>query len=123
MSTRITERSQKTHNALIQALAERYEKDGYFVRADHISHPNGSPPTINGYVPDIAAYKDNTLKIIAEAETCDSISDTSTREQWEAFAKSPYLFEIIVPKSCLEEAQRQANLWGIRVDRWWWLDI
>lgn len=123
MSTRITERSQKTHVALIRALVKKYEEDGYYVKADHIHHPNGAPPEINGFVPDIAAYSGNALKIIAEAETCDTISDDHTRQQWEAFSKSMYRFEVIVPKSCFEEAQRQANLWAINVDKWWWLDI
>lgn len=123
MSTRITERSQQTHTALIRALASKYEKQGYYVKADHIGHPHGRPPEINGHIPDIAAYSDNSLYIIAEAETCDTITDSNTREQWEAFSRSQYLFDLIVPKSCLEEAKQQASIWGISVNQWWWLDI
>lgn len=119
MATRITERSKQIHGTLIRALAQEYEKKGYYVKADHISHPHGCPPNVNGHIPDVAAYSSNALQIIAEAETCDTINDMHTREQWEAFSQAPYLFDIIVPKSCLEEAQRQAYIWGIKVNKWW----
>ncbi len=123
MSTRITERSQHTHTRLIRALVSEYEKQGYYVKADHIGHPHGRPPEINGHIPDIAAYSGNTLCIIAEAETCDTITDSDAREQWETFSGSPYRFDIIVPKSCLEQAKQQASIWGISVNKWWWLDV
>jgi hypothetical protein len=119
MATRITERSSQTHKLLIRSLASKYEHEGYYVKADHINHPNGSPPVINGYIPDVAAYYNGYLRIIAEAETCDTISDSHTREQWEVFSQSTYSFDVIVPKSCLEEAQQQANLWGIAINQWW----
>ena len=80
MFTRLTERSKNIHEALISALASEYEKQGYYVKADHISHPNGCPPQVNGRIPDLAAYANNNLCIIAEAETCDSISDRDTHE-------------------------------------------
>lgn len=123
MSTRITERSKQTHQALIRALAAEYERQGYYVKADHIYHPHGRPPEVGGHVPDVAAYSNNRLHIIAEAETCDSLTDNNTREQWQAFSTSPYIFEVIVPKSCLEDAKNQASIWGIEVNKWWWLDV
>lgn len=121
MTTRITERSKQTHVTLISALDREYEKQGYYVKADHIGHPHGCPPKVNGHIPDLAAYSNNKLCIITEAETCDSISGRDTHEQWEAFSQSSYLFHVIVPKSCLTEAQQQAHIWGIKVDKWWWL--
>jgi hypothetical protein len=123
MSTRITQKSQQIHNALIQALATEYEKEGYYVKADHINHPHGSPPVVNVHIPDIAAYSNGMLQIVAEAETCDTLSDMQTREQWQAFSSSSYRFDIIVPKSCLSEAQRQAIIWGVTVTKWWWLNV
>jgi hypothetical protein len=119
MSTRITERSSQTHKLLIRSLASRYEHEGYYVKADHINHPNGSPLEINGHTPDLAAYYNGSLRIVAEAETCDTISDSHTREQWKAFSQSQHRSHVIVPKSCLEEAQRQAGFWGITVSQWW----
>ena len=123
MAIRITERSRTAHAQLVRALVGQYESQGNYVKADHIGHRNGSPPTINGHVPDMAAYSGGTLRIIAEAETCDTISDSDTRDQWGAFARSPYRFEVIVPKSCLQDAKMQASMWGVAVDKWWWLDI
>lgn len=121
MSIRINENSRILHNSLVRALVGEYEKNGYYVKADHINHPNGCPVPVGGHTPDIAAYSNGKLVIIAEAETCDTISDTSTWQQWEAFSKSPYKFHVIVPKNCLTAAQNQANLWNISVDEWWQL--
>lgn len=45
------------------------------------------------------------------------------REQWQAFSLSSYQFDVIVPKSCLSEAQRQATIWGVAVSKWWWLNV
>ncbi|GAG15959.1 unnamed protein product, partial [marine sediment metagenome] len=70
MATRITERSRTAHAQLIRALVREYESQGYYVQADHIGHRNGSPPPVNGHIPDVAAYSGGTLRIIAEAETC-----------------------------------------------------
>ncbi len=123
MSTRITQKSQQIHNSLINALATEYEKQGYYVKADHINHPNGRPPEVYGHIPDIAAYSNGVLQIVAEAETCDTLSDTQTCEQWKAFSLSSYSFEVIVPKFCLSEARLQATIWGVTVAKWWWLDL
>jgi len=119
MATRITEQLRTNHNRLIGALAQEYRSRGYHVEADHIGHPNGSPPTISRHVPDVAAYSNGILRIIAEAETCDTISSADTQSQWTAFSRSPYRFEVIVPERCLQDAQQQAILWGITVDQWW----
>ena len=123
MATRISEQSRTKHAALIRALARKYESLGYYVRADHIGHPNGSPPSIGGHIPDVAAYYGGTLQIVAEAETCDTLSDADTEAQWKAFSRSGYRFDVIVPKSCLQSAQLQASIWGVTVNNWWWLDI
>lgn len=56
MATRTTVRSRTTHSKLIRALVAKYEAQGYYVRADHIGHPNGRPLEIGGHVPDVAAY-------------------------------------------------------------------
>ena len=121
MTIRITEQSRTTHSALIRALVKEYESHAYYVQADHIGHPHGKPPAIGGHIPDIAVYSQGTLTIIAEAESCDTIRDSDTRDQWTAFSGSIYRFEVIVPKTCLEEAKSQSRIWGISVDKWWWL--
>jgi len=121
MSIRINEVTRVLHNRLILALVEEYEKNGCYVKADHISHPHGKPDPVNGHIPDIVVYSNGKIIIIAEAETCDTISDISTLEQWQAFSRSSYQFHVIVPEECLEAAKRQATLWSISVNKWWYL--
>jgi len=123
MATRVSRQSRTKHAMLVRALAKKYEAEGYFVKADHIGHPNGSPPTVGGHIPDVAAYYGGALRIVAEAETCDTISDANTKAQWKAFSRSGYRFDVIVPKKCLQSAKLQASIWGVTVDTWWWLDI
>ena len=115
--------SKTIHNSLVSALVREYEKQGYSVKADHIGHLNGRPPEVYGCIPDIAAYKNGCLCIIAEAETCDSISNLDTQRQWNAFSQSSHSFEVVTPKSCSDKAKRQASVWGTTVDNWWHLDV
>ena len=114
---------QNVHDRLVKSLADKFESDGYYVKADGIGHPNGSPPTFNMHIPDIYAVKGDE-RIIAEAETCDSISLGDTYHQWLAFSRvAGTVFHVIVPRQCLEDAKKQANYWGIKVDHWWYLEI
>jgi len=115
------ENSKRVHDTLVSSLATEYEKRGYSVKADHIGYPHGRPPEVYGCIPDVAAYKDGRLCIIAEAETCDTIGDIDTQRQWSAFSQSTYSFEVIVPKSCLQDAKQQASVWGITVGNWWYV--
>jgi len=115
--------TQSAHDKLVKALADKFETEGYFVKADHIEHPNGAPSEVNGYKPDIYATKTNQ-RIIVEAETCDSIGTDETHQQWQAFSVAVGMeFHVIVPKQCLATAQEQAKLWGVNVDKWWYLEI
>ena len=123
MRTADTQSRLSVHDRLVWALVRKYEEEGYYVKADHIGHPNGVPPAVNGHVPDIVAYRNGPLVLIAEAEVCEDLQDDHTCEQWQAFSRSPYLFDIIVPKSCYDEARRQAAAWGVIVNAFWWLDI
>ena len=123
MTVRNFKDSRAKHETLIRALVKKYEANGLYVEADHISHPHGRPPRIGNHIPDVAAYNQGKLLIIAEAETCDTISDDDTRSQWSDFSESDYRFEVIVPESCIEAAKIQARIWGIIVDQWWSLNI
>ena len=73
--------SSSTHDRLITALARKYEEEGYYVKADHVGHPNGCPPEVNGYIPDVAAYAGfpPRLTIIAEAEKNHGCLSLATR--------------------------------------------
>lgn len=113
-----------THTQLVEALVRKFEQDRLTVQADHIGHENGAPDPIAGYVPDIYA-RNSSAAIVAEAETCDSLSDDHTFRQWSAFSRFTSYpggnFHVIVPKYCVAQAQEQARIWRIRVDCWWWL--
>jgi len=67
-----------------------------------VRHPHGRPPEINGHIPDIAAYSDNSLYIIAEAETCDTVTDSDTREQWETFRTYDHPVLVLLEKLHIE---------------------
>ena len=110
-----------SHDKLVRALARTYENEGYVVQADGISHPNGSPQQIGGYVPDITASTLGAARI-AEAETDSSLNSEHTRNQWRAFSRIPGTsFEVIVPQGSLGVAKSQAAKWGINVNKWWYL--
>ncbi len=115
--------TKQIHTQLITALVKTYKDKGYYVKADHINHPNGAPASINGHIPDIAAYSQGQLIIVAEAETCDTIGGTETYNQWSAFSRGRHKFHVIVPQACLADAQNQAAIWQITVDQWWWLKV
>ena len=121
MSERLLTSSRTMHKRLIAALARVYEEEGYGVQADGIGHPNGAPPVVNGHRPDVAGYRNRQLVRIGEAETCDSLGDDHTRQQWQAFSRSPYHFDVIVPESCLFAARAKAAEWNVRVDRFFHL--
>ena len=104
------------HTTLIRALAAKYEEEGYVVQADDIGHPNGAPPLVSGHQPDVAGYRNRQLIRIGEAETCDSLDDDHTRRQWQAFSRSPSMFDIIVPESCYVAAKAKAAAWGVRAN-------
>ena len=110
------------HDRLVSALAQKYEAEGYYVQADDIGHPNGSPDPVGGYIPDVSAWILGGAIRLAEAETEDSIYSEHTRNQWRAFSNvADVRFEVIVPKAALASAQQQAMDWGVRVDQWWTL--
>lgn len=126
--------SQASHDDLVRLLAKHYSSLGYKgIRADF----PGSTETPSGlywstapdqkYIPDITCFKNdaaNTL-IIAEAETCDTLRSSHTREQWQLFAahakNSNGEFHVITPQSCKEDAQAVAKEMNIVVHHFWWL--
>lgn len=111
--------SQSIHNKLIEKQVKGYKKLGYLdIKADHIGHRNGAPKEINGHRPDISATY-NGIKIICEVETDDSISIEHTVEQWKAFSKSSYQFDICVPSKSLSKAKKFAEKHGIKVRKFW----
>jgi hypothetical protein len=118
LSTRRNTHTQTLHDEMVRARALSLQNEGYYVRADLLGFPQ--PPEIGGYVPDVYAMRGSTT-IIAEAETCDTICAEHTKRQYRAFSNALYAnFHVIVPASCLSEAQLCARQWNIRVDQWWY---
>ena len=68
----------------------------------------------------IFLHQDGNKTTICEVETADSINDASTIQQWKAFARSPYIFEVAVPESALESAKKMARDNGIAVNTFWY---
>ncbi len=111
------------HLRLISALVKKLMSEGYSVSADHIGYPNGKPPKINEYVPDIYAKKGQKI-LIVEAETCDSLNTVDTKLQWIAFSsQEDASFSVIVPKKCITEAKKLAKQWGVNVKEFWTMEI
>lgn len=110
-------KAQTLHDNVVRALANKLKTDGYTVYADIPEFTQ--PPKVGDYVPDVYAVNASS-KIIGEAETCDTIGSDHTKEQYTVFSNiQDVLFHVIVPESCLTEAQTYAALWGITVDKWW----
>ena len=110
--------TQSLHDTMVRSLANKFANDGYTVYADLPGFTQ--PPKIVNYIPDLYAVK-SSVKIIGEAETCDTIGTDHTKEQYSAFSNVPGTeFHVIVPESCLEQAKRYAAIWGITVDKWWY---
>lgn len=129
-----TQENQNLHDDLVRKLAKHYSSLGYIgVRTD-LPGATETPGSIywekkpdTKYIPDITCYKNNpegTL-IIAEVETCDTLSTDHTKEQWKIFfahAKSKGgEFHIMTPKSCVEKAKSVAQELSITVHNYWWV--
>lgn len=75
--------------------------------------------TQDGHIPDITS-KYNGVEHIWEIETEDSISIDHTKSQWKLFstyaAQHNAKFHIVVPEGFIEDAQNQAEEWGIKAE-------
>lgn len=115
-----TSNSSALHDTLIREMVNTYETKGYYnIKADHIGHPNGRPDEVNGFIPDVSAMMNGTT-VICEAETTDSLNVAHTVDQWKAFSKSAQEFQIVVPRSALDNAQKIAAQNDISVNQWWY---
>lgn len=109
------------HEKLIKDMITTYQGKGYTnIQADLQGF--SQPSTINGFIPDIVAKKPGGIWIVLEAETCGSINDSHTAQQWTAFynytTKNSYEFHVIVPKSCKNDASTKLNQLGLSAIIW-----
>jgi len=113
-----TPQSQGLHDSMVYDQAIYWRNQGVTVWADLQGWTK--PGAINGHVADVLAQGLFT-RVITEVETCDSLNSEHTRAQWIAFSSVRGAeFQVVVPKSCLGDAQRLAARWGVRVDKWWY---
>ncbi|MBE0448998.1 MAG: hypothetical protein IBX64_13070 [Actinobacteria bacterium] len=93
------------HQNLIRMMAGYFQRQGYTdIRADVTGY--SQPAKISDCTPDLTCRKGDHRRtpIILEAETCDTLSDAHTHDQWMAFyhyARSiGGEFYIVVPTLC-----------------------
>ena len=119
---RNTSHSSDQHEVLVGGLTGQFDGEKLFVRADHISHPNGAPPLVNGFRPDVLAVGEGR-RIIGEAETCERLNDGHTWQQLRAFSdatKKPGTeLHVAVPQRCVCEFRKKAAKSGVEVTQWW----
>ena len=122
------------HTQLILMMVQYFKSLGYTnIKADITgwSKPEGiywmSNPN-NVYYPDLTCNDTDGIPIILEAETCGSLYDSHTHEQFSIFrahaTNNHGRFEVVVPRLCAGRNARdlitqQAKNWGIHLDNVW----
>ena len=122
------------HDQLILMMARYFKQQGYSdIRADipGWTQPYGIHWSNNpgqNYIPDLTCLDTNGILVILEAETCNSLRDQHTQEQFTIFRAHANnergRFEVVVPRSCLGSDGRTlikniASGWGIIIDNIW----
>lgn len=106
--------SQTNHDKMVSYIANSLKRNGYLVKADHISWVDGSPDEINNFCPDISASKSGNSFII-EVETCPTYKDIHTREQLSAFIQSKKgTVYMMVPHSCVRNGEAYDHISEIK---------
>ncbi len=131
----MTDRSlenQNSHDSLVRSLVKHYSSLGYKgIRAD-IPGSTETPTSVywkskpeNKYIPDITCFKNDPANtaVITEAETCETLRNPHTAEQWKLFAAHAKNvkgeFHVITPKICAEVAKAVAQELSIGVTTFW----
>ncbi len=120
----------KEHRDLIEMMASHFKKQGYtYIRADLLGYTKPDSVTDaygNKYIPDLTCDKNGFggTRIILEAETCGTINDSHTADQWRAFYNAQGEFHVVVPKLCggqsgRDKARARLQELGISADVVW----
>lgn len=115
--------SEDVHLNLITTRIRGYNNDGHTnIKADH-TEDYIQPDEIYDHIPDITSSKDGIM-YITEAETEETIGTEETAKQWKSFSNYASeingKFHVVVPESCLEDAQYFAEQEGINIDYWYY---
>jgi len=122
------------HDQLVTMMAKYFKQLGYTnIKADIPGWPK--PDYIywtnqpnNRFYPDLTCNDNDRREIILEAETCQTLNDQHTKEQFEIFRahanKVGGRFEVVVPRMCAGRDTTQlireiASRWRINLDNVW----
>ena len=92
-SRRRTPIQEKRHSQIIEKVSLNLLERGFALLVDHISWPQGKPPSVHGsdsselYKPDIFAMS-SMLNLIVEVKTVDTINSPHTIKQLVAFDRA-----------------------------------
>lgn len=107
------ETSQQEHDNLVRMMVRHFDDLGYTnIKAD-LEGCELKPDEIDGHIPDLICNKNDTYgtKIILEAETCETISDDHTEDQWTSFRDAADEeggeFHIVIPRICDSSSGRE----------------
>jgi hypothetical protein len=138
---RRTYEEQSTHDSLVRMMLNYYATQGYLnICADleNCSRPakfywQGRPNY--AFIPDLTCQKNDPkgTQIILEAETCESLGEDHTREQFQLFSANALQhgkeFHVAVPRLCSVGGnvvtsqsliRRFATTWNVTVHKIWW---
>jgi len=117
------------HKRLVKMMLNHFKSKGYTnLKAD--LEGETPPNQIYGHIPDLTCNKNDAKGtfIILEAETCDTIFDEHTEDQWKTFYRKAREvggeFHIVVPRTCNGESafdlvEKRLKELGIRADSIW----
>ena len=109
------------HDDLVRMMAEWLVHNLYMVVTTLDTEEHRRPLPLNDFRPDVYATKTGSRSVIGIAEPCENLHKEETEKRWKglfAAVDRPnihlgYELHIIVPTTCLDEAQRKAEVWGI----------
>lgn len=119
-------KNESEHTSMVSTLANHLSNESYKeIKADHVGHTQPEKITWKnsgeGHIPDVTATKNNKMHVF-EIETCDSINDQHTEDQWKLFSAYAKQFEkifiVVVPKSCERDANARVQTLGVSASVW-----
>jgi hypothetical protein len=122
------------HDQLILMMARYFQQLGYtdikadipgWIKPDFVYWTNDPN---NKFYPDLTCFDTAGVFIILEAETCSTISDQHTHDQFNIFrahaTNKNGRFEVVIPRTCVggdsrELLNKAINSWSIKLDNIW----
>lgn len=116
MSPMAKRQNESYHQSLIDFAHFALSVDRKHATIYRDSERGQTPHEVNGRVPDLF-FRDGEDLRVYEVETCDTIDDEHTEEQWTDFAEyandQSASFVVILPADCKEKAEQRIEELGI----------